>query len=305
MKDLSRRKSPWFLLGALAFSLPLSSSFAAEDESSFILGHVLGSKIRNNLEHGHQLYKNRDFVGAVNAYYKAAQDDPKDALAWYSLGLAYLKVNHYNYAAQVLQTAVNISPREEFQYHLALALFEGGDVRLAIKSLRGIVAEHAKNDMAWTLLGRSYECLGQFAQAKSCYIKALEVAPHQGQALFLLERLDPKLAEGDLQLQGKNAAVSTEAMAVASAEDFSGPIPPSRVISRIKSDDRPMKTSELIPLLQCYHISEDAPEKGLVATKTIDWEQPKEAPASEMPAITPAPIEVPVITPPSILTEDL
>ena len=282
------RPSHWMLIAALM--LPSSTGFHLRgDEGMLILDHLISNGDNDELRRGHGYYRKGDYKSATKAYYGNTKKNPKDGSSWYYLGLSYLKLNQFNYATQVLNTAVEISPREEVQYHLALALHQNGEVQQAVQCLRALLQQHEKNDLAWTLLGRSYESLGQFAQAKTCYNKALAIAPHQGQALFFLERLDSKLPLGSLQLgsgsQKSAPALAESPLAPANGEATMAPsatqsvpqglIPRSRMLSRL---EKAQESSDLIPLLQCYHLSADAPEKGLAPTKVMEWE--KASPAS-------------------------
>ena len=315
-----RQPRPLLLPCILATACCLTPVSAAE--SGFFLQRFFGGEIRNPLQKGHEDYKKGHYQEAVDAYYKSAMENRKDDQAWYHLGLAYLKAKEFDFASNSFQTAIQLDAKIEYRYQLCLALVQGSHVRPALMKLRQIVLQEPDHDMSWTLLGRCYESLSQRGQAKSSYLKALEIAPHQGQALFLLERLDdvePKpLYLGDTNPKDRVFSETIE------RGRPTGPIPISRVISDIPSENdlANQHHSDLEPLMQSYHLSRDAHIKGLSPTAVKVWEQPKAEPEtskmststseiSMMPAITsesnPTPTPPVDMKPPSIdiSTEDL
>lgn len=280
---------------ALGFA-PLS---AEEQESTFILKTLFGGKVRNHLDEGHRLYREGQYRDAVNAYYKNAMENRGDEAAWYHLGLAYLKAHEYSFAAHAFQTAIQLDPRVEHRYHLALAQFQAGFKRTAVINLREVVALHPDHDMSWTLLGRSYEALDQMGQAKSCYLKALAISPHQGQANFLIERM------AEIKVQPLYIAQQSEehppALAQLETGKATGPIPLSQVITSLPPQKLSQAHPDLSPIMNSYHLSTDAEVQGLQPTKAKTWQKPQmKLDLDQAPSpigLSPEPVE---ITPPSL-----
>jgi tetratricopeptide (TPR) repeat protein len=244
-------------------------------ESGFFLQRFFGGELRNPLQQGHEFYQEGNFQKAVDAYYKNAIENRQNDEAWYHLGMAYLKAKEFDLASNAFQAAIQLESKIEYRYQLCLALVQGGHVRPALIKLRQVIQKNPKHDMSWTLLGRCYESLGQQGQAKSSYLQALDIAPHQGQALFLLERLtDVQPQPLYLGEQKTKPQVLSEPTKMGQP---TGPLPVSRVISDLPRQDRPNPKShpDIEPLLQSYHLSRDAHIKGLSPTAVKTWQQPK------------------------------
>src|SRR3954447_2581064 len=62
----------------------------------------------NHLESGIQLFRERNFTAATEAFRSCANSEPANARCWYWLGEAALTSGQYNDAAAALQRAVNL-----------------------------------------------------------------------------------------------------------------------------------------------------------------------------------------------------
>lgn len=315
MKNRRSKLLSWSLASSVFLGsslIPTVTENTQLEASEFFLKRFFGGEVRNSLEAGHKAYRQGEFKKASQIYYKRAMEDRKNHEAWYHLGLSYQQVKAFDLAANAFQMAVQIEDDiVEYKYHLSFALVQSGHVRPALKKLRYVLKDHAKHDMSWTLLGRCYESLGQLGQAKSAYLQALNIDPQQGQALFLLERLDGKLKPLPLYLgeQERDPNTHSEPEVMGKME---GPIPTSRVISALpERDNAKSKSGHLSPILQSYHLNRDAHIKGLSPSPVQVWNKPSpkdEQDQSNTETIpspkNTAPVDLP---PPSldISTEDL
>jgi tetratricopeptide (TPR) repeat protein len=296
-----RQQRPLLLPLVLASACCLTPIHAGE--SGFFLQRFFGGELRNPLKQGHQHYKKGHYQEAVDAYYKNAMENRENDQAWYHLGLAYLKAKEFDLASNAFQAAIQLESKVEYSYQLCLALIQGDHVRPALMKLRQIAQKYPKHDMSWTLLGRCYESLGQRGQAKSSYLEALEIDPHQGQALFLLERLSDVQPQ-PLYLSGTKSKNSVFGESIEMGRS-TGPLPVSRIISDIPQQHSSSKkhNPDLEPLMQSYHLSRDAHIKGLSPTAIKTWEKPTAA-QPEINMMPSPPVEV-TVPPLDFSPEDL
>jgi len=102
------------------------------------------------------------------AYAQSA--NPQDAAQLLSNGLALMRSNRNDEAANVLKRAVQLSPDSAKAHHsLALALAKIGDNDGAISEFKKAIELNPNQDVSWITLGGLYQSLGRLDDAISTY----------------------------------------------------------------------------------------------------------------------------------------
>jgi tetratricopeptide (TPR) repeat protein len=289
---------------SLAFGLDQASLMASSPsfkERIASLSDAFKANPNAELERGHELYKSGEYIGACQAYFANVQRYRRDHQGWYHLGMAYLAAGRIDYAAQAMQAAIGIDDKTDYQLALAKIQIQGGDILPATENLKTIVTQNPDHSEAWTLLGRCYETMGRDTFARGSYRKAVELDPKNAQAAYRLEKwngsTNAKAPSHELQ-QGKLVDVST-----GHKSQPEGTLPQSRLLSE------PSKTStqsDLIPLLNSYHISQDAPHRGLKPSEIQVWEPSAQtAPSPQTTPTARATSIEPILKSPQLELDDL
>ncbi|MBV8551433.1 MAG: caspase family protein [Acidobacteriaceae bacterium] len=99
----------------------------------------------------------KSFEEAQSLFRKAVVDDPKDARAFYDLGLTLLYLNRWPESVAALRGATEMDPTYvEAKMQYAGELIESGDPDEAIRQLTDIIALEPKNNDAFAYLSRAY-----------------------------------------------------------------------------------------------------------------------------------------------------
>jgi tetratricopeptide (TPR) repeat protein len=133
-----------------------------------------------------------DPAGGIAVFKQRAARRPQDPEALYWLGRLYLAGGQAAAALPCLEGAVRLQPDAERHFWLGMAQGAAGmpqaERRSYLEALRG----DRGHDRAWTNLGHNYFEGGELAAAMTCYDQALQISPHNPQALFnrgaILER---------------------------------------------------------------------------------------------------------------------
>jgi tetratricopeptide (TPR) repeat protein len=106
------------------------------------------------------------FDEGARAWRSLTERDPRDAMAWASLGLDLARQSQYPDAVAAYEKALKLNPRiSGLQLNLGLAYFKQGKLDEAIVPLKRALAESPGNDQAGILLGMSYYGTQHFALA--------------------------------------------------------------------------------------------------------------------------------------------
>jgi tetratricopeptide (TPR) repeat protein len=93
----------------------------------FLAGCPDSSKNDSNnlLNQGNKALQQNQFETAINDYEKAIEKNRDNALAWYGMGLAWLKKNDYGKSVDALEHTVQIAPEQEmYQLFYGVALYD-------------------------------------------------------------------------------------------------------------------------------------------------------------------------------------
>jgi tetratricopeptide (TPR) repeat protein len=94
----------------------------------------LSHEIDPHFEQGIELGLSGEYREAIDELFKAVQDDPEDAVAHISLGVAFHREDEDERALACYESALKIDPRNaEARYFLANILYRQGDIREAIE----------------------------------------------------------------------------------------------------------------------------------------------------------------------------
>jgi tetratricopeptide (TPR) repeat protein len=106
------------------------------------------------------------FADAAEIWRAEAQRNPRDAMAWASLGLDLARQSQYPEAVTAYEKALKLNPRiPGLQLNLGLAFFKQGKLEEAIPSLQQAVAADPHNEQASILLGMSDYGTQRYEQA--------------------------------------------------------------------------------------------------------------------------------------------
>ena len=212
------------------------------------------------LQQGHQYFKQGNYSKAKRSYQRHLESDHLDRDAWHHLALSHLATGSPGDASFAVNSAIAILPHSKYQITLARVQIYLGEILSARKNLTSIVAADPKLPTAWLLLGRCHESMGTMELAETCYHKALALDPNCHDADTRLLILGKK-KEGDAFPQHRDALASNPTPRV----------PKSRLLKETHTlpTDNP---AGLCSLVDSYHVSEDAPEPGLVPSEIIIWD---------------------------------
>ncbi len=133
------------------------------------------------------LEEKRDWAGLINHAIERTKVFPRDAVAWYVLGYAYVKSGQFAKGAEAYQQALRMNPEfAEAWNNLGYAYHESGQFGKAIEACQqalGIKPEFAE---AWNNLGRAYGASGQLAKAIEAYQQALGIKPEDAETWYNL-----------------------------------------------------------------------------------------------------------------------
>jgi tetratricopeptide (TPR) repeat protein len=119
-----------------------------------------------------------DFKGAIVAFEKALEIDPKYHWVWYGLGTVLNGLGYYSEAIAAFEKALKIDPKCHFVWN---------DMGVTLKDLRRYSEAEAafkkaleidpKSHHAWNNLGIALNGLGRYSEAEAACEKALEIDP--------------------------------------------------------------------------------------------------------------------------------
>jgi len=123
-------------------------------------------------------YRAGDLEGAIAAYEKALEIDPKFHFAWNNLGNALRGLDRYTEAIAAFEKALKIDRKFHFAWNgLGNALNDLGRNIEAIAALEKALEIDRKFHFAWNNLGNALSDVGRYKEAIAAFEKALEIDP--------------------------------------------------------------------------------------------------------------------------------
>lgn len=135
----------------------------------------------------YKFYKEKDWQ-ALEAYCRRwTKAEPKNDVAWYSLGLAYEKMGRHREAVQAFREALRIKPDDaETCYNLGVAYGKMGHLREAVQAFREVVRIKPDLAEAWYNLGNAYGKMGRHRDAVEANREALRLKTDYAEAWYNL-----------------------------------------------------------------------------------------------------------------------
>ena len=128
------------------------------------------------------------FEEAGSHLQKAAELDPKSAVAAYNLGVINAKLGRMNPAIDYLRRAYGLQPENpQYGYSLAFYLLQSGNTSDSVNILQRIVRQKAPYIDAISLLGEIYLKQGKIKEARTLYQRALKSGQLSAEESELLE----------------------------------------------------------------------------------------------------------------------
>jgi Flp pilus assembly protein TadD len=153
------------------------------------------SEILTHFNLGVQLYNQKEFLKAIQAYQKVIELDSTYVEAYNNLGIAYQAIGDVDRAFGAYQKSIEINPQYEKGYNnLGILLYLKGRNEEAIEAFQKALAINSANIESHINLGVLFKKQEQWNKAVESYQKALHINPlhkeiHYNIAL-LYERLD-------------------------------------------------------------------------------------------------------------------
>ncbi len=165
---------------------------------------------------GIALEKQGDMRGAVLAYDRATQLRPALTEAWFRAGALVYLMGHRNEAIGCFRRAAATGPNTSFgRLGKARALLTEDRNPEAEQVLRSTLARDPGNAMAYDLLGNLLTEYGRFEEARSCFVRAIELAPMLAGCYYELVRCRPVTAADADLVQQMEAALDTPGLEAA------------------------------------------------------------------------------------------
>ncbi|WP_333150625.1 CHAT domain-containing tetratricopeptide repeat protein [Microcoleus sp. B9-D4] len=195
---------------------PADDSLVISDNVPELLGRESLSSPTDNLSEAIKLcnegtlcYSSRDLQGAIAAFEKALEIDPKFHPAWCELGNALKDLGHYSEAIAALEQALEIDPKDQFSWsRLGDILHNLGRYSEAIAAYDRALEIYPTFFVTWNNLGNTLLALRRYSEAIAAYDTALEIYPKYhnawnglGNALNHLGRYSEAIAAFDQALE--------------------------------------------------------------------------------------------------------
>jgi len=115
------------------------------------------------------------------------ENDPNDAIAWFSLGDAYKRLNRYNDATMALYKSISVDPNNaSVWFSLGDAYGRQSRYEDAIEALHKATRINPNHIAAWRNLGSTYNQLKRHKFAIEALNKAILIEPKDALAWYLL-----------------------------------------------------------------------------------------------------------------------
>ncbi|MFZ3122344.1 MAG: tetratricopeptide repeat protein [Thermodesulfovibrionales bacterium] len=146
---------------------------------------VKGLSATDWFEKGVKFYESGNYKEALNAYNKAIQLDPQDAITFSYRGLAYDNLGNLQQAFNDYNKAIQLDPKDASAY-----IFRGGaqaeleNYQQAINDYSKAIQLNPKDAIAYSLRGLAQAGLKNYQQAINDYSKAIQLDPNNDRAYY-------------------------------------------------------------------------------------------------------------------------
>jgi predicted Zn-dependent protease len=171
----------------------------------------------------------------------------------YSLGLAYYNLADIAKSKEELEEAIRLNPKlDQAQFMLATCVASEGNFSKAAEILRGLVKDHPRNAIYWTILGDTLRQMGEETRAEALHAcrTALALEPGNPHAQFVMAVI--LLDSGDLA----GARTLLERLERLSPKQIQAHVMLGRVYARLGKPDLARKEAEMVNQLQADQTSE-------------------------------------------------
>jgi tetratricopeptide (TPR) repeat protein/CHAT domain-containing protein len=201
------------LLGRESLSVSTDNLSAAKQGDSTSQSESIGTEISQEaeelLERGRECYYAGDLQGAIAAFEKALEIDPKNDLAWNGLGATLGDLGRNSEAIAAYDKALEIDPKNDLAWNgLGATLNDFGRYSEAIAAYETALEINPKYHLAWNGLGNALKDLDRYREAIAAFEKALEIDPKYhsawnglGNALNALGRYSEAIAAYEKALE--------------------------------------------------------------------------------------------------------
>jgi type IV pilus biogenesis/stability protein PilW len=150
---------------------------------------------------GVELYHQRDYAKATQAYRKAIDIDPGYAEAYNNLGIIYQEAGDLDRALSNYRKAIEINPEyEKALNNLGVLLYLKGRYEESIRAFQKALALNASNIESHINLGILFKKQGQVDQAIESYRRALAINPLHGEAHYNIGLLHEQLGNVEMAI---------------------------------------------------------------------------------------------------------
>jgi tetratricopeptide (TPR) repeat protein len=124
---------------------------------------------------------------AIDAYEQALRIDPEDARAWMNLGVAYRKSGQYAKAIEAHQKSLRLDPEDARAWNnLAVAYERSLQKSKAIEAYQQALRIEPEYANVWNNLGMTYGESGQAAKSIEAFQQAVRINPEYAEAWYNL-----------------------------------------------------------------------------------------------------------------------
>ena len=125
----------------------------------------------------------KDWQGMFDWCQKWTKNEPEDALAWYSLGIAYGKFNRHDDAIEAYRQALRIDPENaQAWYNLGVVYLDLNRFNDAIEAFRQAIRINPEYAEAWNNLGVAYDKLNLYNDTIEALRQAIRINPEYADA---------------------------------------------------------------------------------------------------------------------------
>ena len=143
------------------------------------------SEVLIHFNSGVDLYHQRDYAKAAQAYQKVIELDPGYAEAYNNLGIIYQEAGDLDRALSSYQKAIETNPRYEKAFNnLGILLYLKGRYEESIQAFKKALAINPDNIESHINLGILFKKQGRVDQAIGSYQKALSLNPLHGETHY-------------------------------------------------------------------------------------------------------------------------
>ena len=134
-----------------------------------------------------ELYRHRNFTGAIKIYSELTLKYPKNHKAWNNLGLCYIRLENYDNAIVAFETALENDESSEIVWkNLGKAYYHMEEFEKVAQTYKKALEVFPESDFFWNGLGVVFNYLESYAQAIQAHKKALMVNPQNNSAWYNL-----------------------------------------------------------------------------------------------------------------------